>query len=299
MAVDVSPNYVIDFQNTFDDIAQEKMSRFEGTSVVTMEAMDGKTKAIDSIGSVEAREINGRVVGVTFDDIEHLRRQLATKRYVITLPVDAADVQDLARDPSGRYAEECVNAFNRLKDRIIVNAATADVLTGEDFSTVVDFATDGGRTVDATTGGLTYEKVREIKQKQGAKATGSEYGEQSLLAITDAEQSTLLAETELTSSDFNGLFTRDENGVLTRVLGIDVVQFASETDEPILKVSGGVRENLAFAGDAMAMGMHTAPTIEILDLKEQYYQTMAVNIVGRMGATRREGVRVLKVNTTA
>lgn len=295
---DVSPNNVIDFQNTFDDIAQERMSKFEGTSIMTMEAMDGKVKAIDSIGSLEADEIAGRVVAVTFDDIDHLRRQLSTKRYKLTIPVDAADVQDLARDPSGRYAEECVNAFNRLKDRIVVNAATADVLTGEDMSTSVNFATDGGRTVNATAG-FTYEKLREVKQLQGAVATGTDFNEQSLLAITDTEQDDLLAETELTSSDFNGLFNRDQNGTLVNVLGIDIIQFASATAEPILKVDSGTRDCLAFAGNAMAMGMHTAPSVDILDLKEQYYQTKAVNIIARMGAVRREGVRVLKVQTTA
>ena len=298
MAVDVTPNNVIDFQNTFDDIAQERMSRFEGTSILTMEAMNGKVKAIDSIGTLEAVEITGRVVGVNFDDIDHLRRQLSTKRYKLTIPVDAADVQDLARDPSGRYATECVNAFNRLKDRIVVNAATADVLTGEDMSTSVDFATDGGRTVNATAG-FTYTILRDIKQKQGASATGSEFGEQSLLCITDTEQEQLLAETELTSSDFGGLFKRDDNGVLVKVLGIDVVQFASATDAPILKVATGTRDCLAFAGNAMAMGMHTAPAVEILDLESQFYQTKAVNIIARMGAVRREGVRVLKVQTTA
>ena len=298
MSVNVSPNNVIDFQNTFDDIAQERQSKFEGTSVVSMEAMNGKSKAIDSIGSLEAVEITGRVVNVQFDDIDHLRRQLSTKRYKLTIPVDAADVQDLARDPSGRYAEECVNAFNRLKDRIVVNAATADVLTGEDMSTAVNFATDGGRTVDATAG-FTYAKLLEIKGLQGAVATGSEFSEQSLLAITDSEQKNLLTETELTSSDFGGLFKRDDNGVLVKVLGIDIIQFASATKEPILKVAAGARDCLAFAGNAMAMGMHTAPAVDILDLESQFYQTKAVNIIARMGAVRREGARVLKVQTTA
>ena len=139
-------NYAIDFMDTFNDLAQEKTSRLMGSGVVTMEPINGEQKAIDQVGTTKAREIAGKVVKVQFDEIEHLRRALRTKRYVLTIPVDKASVQDLARDPSGKYAEQCVAAFNRLKDQIIVDAATADVFTGEDFSTQVDFATDGGRT---------------------------------------------------------------------------------------------------------------------------------------------------------
>ena len=300
MAIEsVHENYTIDFQNTFDSVAQEKEAKMVMSGIITPETMDGEVKAIDRIGKVEAREITGRVVKVQFDDIEHTRRQLSTKRYALTLPVDAADVQDLARDPSGRYAEECVNAFNRLKDRIILTAADANVLTGEGFTTTTSFASDGGRTVDATAAGLTFEKVREIKQKQGAKATGTDYMEKAVLVISDKEQDTMLSETELTSGDFDRLFSRDENGSMVMVLGMDVIQYASESEKPILKVAGGERSCFAFAGNALAWGVHTEPKVEILDMKNEYYETMAVNIVGRMGAVRREGVRVIKVNTTA
>lgn len=295
---DVTPNNVIDFQNSFNDVAESKKAKLLNTSVVTMENVDGKVKAIDSIGQIDARKINGSVVAVSFDDIDHLRRQLATDRYVITLPVDEADVQDIARDPSGKYAERCVAAFNRKVDEIITVAATANVLTGENMSTSVDFATDGGRTVDATAAGITYEILRDIKQKQGAAATGTEYMEQAVLAITDKEADTMLNQTQLTSGDYERLFTRDENGSLVKALGIDIVEFPSE-NKPILAVNTGVRDCLAFAGDAMAFAMPTPPTVDIKDLSDQYYQTKGVFIVGRMGATRREGVRVLKVQTTA
>lgn len=295
--VDVTPNSVIDFQNNFDDVAENKKAQLLMTSVVTEESMDGKVKAIDSIGQIDAREITGRVVAVTFDDIDHLRRQLATKRYALTLPIDNADVQDIARDPSGKYAERCVTAFNRQIDDTIITAALADVLTGEDMSTTVTAVADGVVTVDATAG-MTYEKLREIKATQGSQATGTDYMEQAVLAITDSEADDLLAETQLTSGDFDRLFSRDDNGSLVKALGMDIVQFPS-LNKPLLAVNGGVRSCLAFAGDAMAFGMHTAPMVDIKDLDDQYYETKGVFIVGRFGSTRREGVRVIEVTTTA
>ena len=294
-----STNYAIDFMDTFNDLAQEKTAKLVASGVVSMESINGEQKAIDQVGTTKAREITGKVVKVQFDEIEHLRRALRTKRYVLTIPVDKASVQDLARDPSGKYAEQCVAAFNRLKDQIVVTAATADVFTGEDFSTTVDFATDGGRTVDATATGLTYEKIREIKSKQTAVATGSDNGEMAVLAITESEQDDMLAETELTSGDFDRLQTIDGNGSIVKALGINIVQFASETADPTLKVSGGVRDCIAFAGDSVALGVHTEPNVEIKDISDQYYETNAVFITARMGAVRREGVRILKVQTTA
>ena len=263
---DVTPNNVIDFQNNFDNVAENKKARLLSSSVVTEEMIDGKVKAIDSIGQIDAREITGRVVAVTFDDIDHLRRQLATKRYVLTLPVDNADIQDIARDPSGKYAERCVTAFNRQIDSTIIVAALADVLTGEDMSTTVTAVADGVVTVDATAG-FTYEKLREIKATQGSQSTGTSYEEQAVIALTDSEADDLLAETELTSGDFDRLFMRDENGSLVKALGMDIIEFPS-LNKPLLDVNVGVRSCLAFAGDSMAFGMPTSPKVDIKDLDD-------------------------------
>lgn len=294
---DVTPNNVIDFQNSFDDVAENKKARLMMSGVVTQEPMDGKVKAIDSIGQVDVREITGRVVAVSFDEIDHLRRQLATTRYALTIPVDAADVQDIARDPSGKYAERCVSAFNRQIDTTISVAALADVLTGEAMSTVLTAAADGVVTVDATAG-MTYEKLREIKAAQGSQATGVEYDEPAVIALTDKEADDLLNETQLTSGDFDRLFMRDENGALVKALGIDIIEFPSQ-NKPILAVNTGVRSCLAMAGDAIAFGTHTMPKVDIQDVSDAYYQVKQVNIVGRFGATRREGPRIIEVQTTA
>ena len=123
--------------------------------------------------------------------------------------------------------------------------------------------------------------------------------EVSVLAITDSEQDDMLAESQLTSGDFDRLQKIDEGGSIVKVLGMDVIQFASETDDLILKVEAGTRDCLAFAGDSIAFGVHTEPNVEIKDISDQYYETNAVFITARMGAVRREGVRILKVQTTA
>lgn len=62
---------------------------------VNIKPMVGDVFAYDGIGNVEAREVNGRVVPTQFDDIDHNRRKIRRRRFVVTLPIDASDVRGL------------------------------------------------------------------------------------------------------------------------------------------------------------------------------------------------------------
>jgi hypothetical protein len=128
--------------------AQQLQSRLKNKLVVRQ--MSGDIFAYDGLGRVEAREVMGRNVAATFDDITHTRRKIARRRFVINLPIDASDVRGALLSPESEYARAVAAGMLRQYDRVAYEAAFADVLTGRDFGTTVTAATDGVVTVDAT-----------------------------------------------------------------------------------------------------------------------------------------------------
>lgn len=295
-------NAVTDFSIDFHNIAESKKSYFEGTPAIAMMEIDGKEKFIDSIDKVAMKEADGRNIKVQTTEVAHLRRKITVKRYNVGIDVDKAAVRDMSKDPTSKYAERLVSAMNRQKDYVIAQAATADVLTGTNGLTVVDFATDGGQTVDATAG-LTYDKILEIQANQSEKATGAIYGETSSIFITDQEMTTLLNEQEVINNDFNEIRRVDGKQVVN-ILGMDIIQLPSipKNEEPVLRVTGGKRECLALAGTnsdpAIYFATRKQADIQIDDISFDNVEGMRIQATIEMGAVRQEGERVIKIETT-
>ena len=256
--------------------------------------MSGDTFAYDGLGRVEAREVQGRVQPATFDDIDHNRRKISRRRFVVNLPVDSSDVHGALLNVDGEYAKAIAAAMNRQYDRVIQDAAFADVLTGRDFESTTTFTADGGRTVDATAG-LTYEKLLEIGQN--FIDDDVEFEDGCFLEITGAEHTALLGETELTSGDF----TRDfvvESGRIKRAVGMDLVAFAANVSNPIIPVANSERALIAAAKGAFCVGISKEMSIEIKD-RPDYIGTHQVQICMELGAVRTRGELLQKVRVTA
>lgn len=257
--------------------------------------MVGDKFAYDGLGSVEAREINGRIVRTVFDDIEHNRRQIRRRRFVVTLPIDASDVRGMLLDPQGPYAEACVRAMERVYDRVGVEAALADVKTGRDFDTTVSFATDGGLTVTGTAG-LTYEKLLEIRKNWTNNEIGTDIPEKMLFLLTGDETDQLMKEVELTSGDFSKQFVVD-GGEITKAVGLQLIPYGADVPSPILSVSSTTRSNLALSSRGLAFGLSKSMNVSV-DQRKDYVELSQVQVIGELGAVRTEGLLVQKVTTT-
>lgn len=273
--------------------AQQMKSRLR--PYVEIKKIKGDDYAYDGMGTIEAREITGRVQPVVFDELEHKRRKLGRKRFALTIPVDSSDVRGQLLDPQSNYAGEIVKAMERQFDRVVYEAMFADVLTGRDFDTTVTFANDGGLTVDATAG-LTYEKLLEIHQNFIDNEVGNDMNEKIVMAISGDEHTALMSEIELISGDY----TRDyvvENGQIQRALGIHLIKFGAGTASPILSVAGGVRSCFAMSTRGICVGMSEDIKLKITE-RDDYIETTQVQVIMEMGAVRTEGVLVQKVTTT-
>lgn len=284
---------ITQFSAMVHEAAQQKMSRLR--PYVKVEQMTGDLWAYDGLGTVEMRELAGRNPKVVFDDIDHLRRKVSRKRFAVALPIDASDIRGSLLG-STKYADAITAAAMRQTDRVIYNAAFADVYTGRDFGTTVTAATDGVTTVDATAG-LTYEKLLEIKETFINNDVGTDAAERIYLTITGAEHTRLMREEQLTSGDFNRNYVV-EKGVIVNALGIDLVAFAANAPSPVIPVASSQRQLIAASDRGIALGVSKEMSIKIQE-RNDLHETTQVLIEMEIGAVRTEGKLVQKVSVTA
>lgn len=292
-AATIDRSLIIQFSDMMHVKAQQIKARLR--PYVKIKPMSGDVFAYDGLGQVEAREVNGRVQLTQFDDLEHLRRKITRRRFVVTLPIDDMDVRALLLDPEGAYAEACVRAMERVFDRVGIEAMFASVLTGRDFETTVTAASDGVVTVNAT-GGLTYEKCLEIRKNFTNNEVGTDVPEQFVFGFTGDEEDQLMKEVELISSDFSSGFAVDK-GTIDRVVGMKALVYGADVANPLLAVASTTRDCFAMSTRALCYGMSKEFSIKI-EPRPDYIDTKQVQIVGILGAVRTEGILIQKVQTT-
>jgi len=294
MVATIDNALVTEFSDLVHQQAQQLQSRLRPYLIVRQ--MSGDLFAYDGLGSVEAREVSGRNPPATFDDITHSRRKIARRRFVINLPVDQSDVRGALLNPESEYARVVAGGMLRQYDRVAYEAAFATVYTGRDFSTSVTATNDGVQTVTAT-GGLTYDKLLEIRQNFYDKEVGLDVNEKLFLTITGKEHTQLMNEEELVSGDFNREFVI-EKGQITQALGMNLIGFGGGVNNPVIGVSSGTRTLLAASSRGICLGVSKEMTIKIQE-RTDYIETTQVQVVCEIGAVRTEGVLVQKVTTTA
>ena len=91
---------------------------------VKMKPMSGDIWMYDGLGEVEANEMVGRYKKVVFDSIEHWRRKVSRRRFVVTLPIDASDVRGALVNPGSEYPRACAMATPMCSTAIGYSART-------------------------------------------------------------------------------------------------------------------------------------------------------------------------------
>lgn len=264
---------------------------------VDVKPLSGDVMAYDGLGDVEAIEITGRNQAVQFQDIAHNRRKLSRKRFAVTLPIDASDVRGALQNPSNEYAKAVVKAMERQFDRVVLAAMFADVLTGRDFETTLTYADDSGYTAIDGTAGLTYEDLLALSQGFIDNEVGNDMPEQFCLGISGKEHTALMGETELTSGDFSRSYAV-EKGEIVKAAGFDIIKYGASVANPMLSVASGERTCFAMAKNAMLVGISKEFSVEIIN-RPDLYETTQVQIIGQLGAVRKEGKLIQKLRTTA
>lgn len=255
----------------------------------------GEDYAYDSLGQVDARELDARYNKVQWTNIDWSRRKIGKRRFAVELPIDLQDADNMLLNPQGEYVRACVNAINRRFDRTVIEAAFADILTGKQFATTVSFATEGGLTVDAT-GGLTLAKILEGNKNFKDQEVGTETKVPLAIIYSGDEEDTLLQIQQLTSRDYTTQFGL-ENGALTNVCGFTPILYGGSALNPMLPVSSGTRPCMLFAKGAVCVAIAREFDVKVQP-RTDYIDTDQVIITMTMGAVRTEAKLVQKLNTT-
>lgn len=252
--------------------------------------------AYDSLGQVDARELDARYNRVQWTNIEWSRRKIGKRRFAVELPIDMQDVDNMLLNPQGEYVRACVNAINRRFDRTVIEAAFADISTGKQFATNVTFAAEGGLTVDAT-GGLTLPKILEGGRNFKNNEVGTETKVPLAIVYGGDEEATLLQIAQLTSRDYTSQFGL-ENGQLTNVCGFTPILYGDSVLNPMLPfVAAGTRTCMLMAKGAVCVAIAKEFDVKVQP-RTDYIDTDQVIITMTMGAVRTEAKLIQKLNTT-
>lgn len=293
MANEIDAALVTQFSDMVHVRAQQNKSRLR--PYFQIRKMTGDVWAYDGLGIVEASEQNARINPVVFDSIEHNRRKISRRRFVVTLPLDSSDVRAVLTNPQNDYAGACTRAIERVFDRVCIQCAFAAVLTGRDMTTSVTAATDGVLTVDATAG-LTYEKMIEIRRRFHNNEVGNDMMERFVFLCSADEEAALMQETILINSLYTQQFVVDK-GELTKAVGFEVIKYGGNVTNPLLAVSSGVRSCIAASERGIVVGMSLDLSLKIQE-RPDYVETTQIQAIIQLGAVRTEGVLVQQVNTT-
>lgn len=293
MANEIDAALITQFSDMVHVKAQQMKSRLK--PYFRMKQMTGDNWAYDGIGIVEASEQNARISPVTFNSIDHLRRKVSRRRFVVTLPLDSTDVRAVLTNPQNDYAGACTRAIERVHDRVGIESALVSVSTGRDFSSTVTASADGVLTIDATAG-LTYEKLIEIRRRFTNNEVGNDMPERLLFLCTGDEEGAMMQETILINSLYSQQYVVDK-GEITRAVGLEVIKYGASVTNPLIAAASGTRNCIACTERGIAYGMSLGLTLKIQE-RADLVETTQVQAIIQLGAVRTEGVLVQQVNTT-
>lgn len=290
----IQTQYRTEFNSMMHLKAQQKQSRMR--PYVKEMDFKGESMSYEGLGQVEARELQGRFNLTQFDDLEHFRRQITSRAFVVTLPIDAADVEKRLTDPQGDYAAACVRALERAYDHVVYDAMFATVKTGQQFATSVSASTDGVLTVTAT-GGVAYDDFTTIKRQFLDNEVGVDEDVPYIVGISGDEHEDIITIDQAINTRYTGGDAPAGVGRIRTAFGVDFILFGANVNNPVLGVTAGIRKGFALAREGVAVGMQRNWTIEV-DRRTDYVRVTQVQITGVLGAVRTEGKLLQQVNYT-
>lgn len=284
--------FVTQFSDMVHVQAQQMQTRLRDKVIV--KDVVGEELTYNTLEETEANEITSRFAPKKISDPEQSVRYCKMRHFEHNIMI--ADYDDLKQlvDPQAEYAMNAARAFYRKVDRLIVEAFTRDVTIGRRTQSTVTAASDGVTTIAAATSGLTYAKAAKIKKTFTNNEVGNDLPEDICLAYTGYQEEDVLNEEKFTSGDYTNRFAQ-ENGEVTRVLGMETVKFGGDVTNPILKKDGSNRECFAFTKRAVVLGLNKDLEISASVRNDLEGDPIQITAKMYMDTMRTEGKLVQKV----
>lgn len=203
MSVQITTAMVEQYRGNIEHLVQQKGSRLRDS--VRVETVTGKNAFFEQLGQVSAQKRVSRHSDTPRVDTPSARRRVSLVDFDVADLIDKEDEIRTLVSFTGPYAEAQAMALGRAMDDEIIAAADGTAFTGVDGSTSTAF--DTSNIVDVQVGGsssdvgLNVAKLRAASEILNASDIDPEIER---YCIVNAKQlKNLLAETAVTSSDFN------------------------------------------------------------------------------------------------
>ena len=279
MSVQITTAFVEQYKGNVEHLVQQKGSRLR--DCVSLETVTGKNAYFEQIGSTSAQQRTSRHADTPRMDTPHARRRVSLVDYDWADLIDSEGRVRMLIDPPGPYSTACANAMGRSMDDVIVAAADGTAYTGVAGGTSTAYA--AAMTVDVQVGispagdtGLNIGKLRAAKKNLDANEAEDD---DRYMIINAMQLSNLLAETEITSSDFNTVKALVAGEVNT------FMGFMIKRTERIAVDSNSDDKVLYWQKSGMKLAVGAEPTVKISERADKNYATQVFTSMS-IGATR-------------
>lgn len=221
MSQEITVAFVQQYGANVFHLSQQKGSRLQDK--VRKEPQKGKSQFFDRIGAVSAVKKSGRHSPTPQLDTPHSRRMVVMDDYEWADLVDDQDKIRMLIDPTSEYAMAAAWALGRSKDDKIIENALGVAYGGESGATSVShpdtqkYAANDG-TSFSNMNVRTLRAIKQILDQNEVEESIKRY-----IALTASQLAALLAQTEVTSSDFNSVKALVQ-GELNTFMGFEIVR---------------------------------------------------------------------------
>lgn len=297
MSQQITEAFVVEFGANVHMLAQQKGSKLR--PYVRQESINGKSKSFDRIGAVEDEIKSGRHDDTPQMDTPHSRRWCFLTAYRWADLIDDEDKVQMLNDPTSEYVLAAAWAHGHRMDTKILEAADADITTGEEadgsasLPTTQRYAANDGTNLS----NLNVRTLIAIKSKFGVNDIDEDLPLH--IACNQRQIDALLEDDQVTSADYanvKALVKGDVDSFMgfqfhrTNRVGLQVAALSGSATTGVVG-SGttlvGTRKVVAWAQPALILGIGMDVKSRISERADKNYSKQAYSSM-MIGATRME-----------
>ena len=282
MSTQITTAFVEQYKSNVLHLAQQKGSRLR--NAVRVEMVTGKSAFFERSGSTAAEKRTSRHSDTPRMDTPPSTRKVSLDDYDWADLIDQEDKVRMLISPQSEYAIAGANAMGRAMDTAIIDAATGTAYSGAAGGTSVSLPS--GQKVAHSSADLSVAKLRSAKKILDAAEVDPD--EERFLVCSAEQIDALLAETEVTSSDFNTIKTLVQGDIDT-FMGFKFIR-----SERLNTDSTPSRQVLAFAKSAIGLAIGADISTKISERADKNYATQ-VFLSMTIGATRIEEEKMVEI----
>lgn len=283
----VATHHVDQYNGNVMYLSQQKGTKFRG--FCRLEDLVGKKGAYDQLGPTKPTRRKGRHSDTVLVNTPHYRRWVTAFTWDWADMVDDDDKLKMLYDPTHPYAVNAAYAFGRQKDDVILEAAFADVVAGEEGDEVIVWADQTDQIIteaeDSENTGLSIEKLILAREAVGLADVDEDVPW--YMGVSPKQISNLFRTTEIKSYDYNEVKALYEGKVDT-FMGFKFVK-----SNRIL-ANGTTRRCVAFAKDSIVLAEPKNVKTDIGPRRDKNNATQ-IFVTMNLGGVRMEEKQVIEI----